>query len=403
MKILLVRVLVAVVLVGAGTVGPALAECSDNTLPSGAYYRIYMPKEPMEWNKRLVVFAPGYISPARELCIPEDQLTLPDGSSLPELVTGSGYAFAVTSYRDTGLAVLEGMEDLKELVQQFVNEVGKPDYVYLAGVSQGGLIAALLAEQEDGVFDGALACCAAIGDFRGQINYWGDVRVIFDYFFPKVLPGSPVSIPKKLMNNWYSFYANKVKTALESYPHATEELLAVTRVPPGPTSQTRIQAVMDNLWYNVFGTNDTIEKLGGQPYDNRQRWYTGSDNDLLLNLRVARFQADAAALLEMQKYQTSGRLRLPLVTLHNTQDHVVPYWHELLYGAKVLAQGSLGRFLHVPVNRWGHCNFQPGEILAAFGLLTLKVEGLPLAGAQVALPGPDQERYHTLLQQYRQP
>lgn len=399
MKTLIVRVLMVIVLVGAGTVGPALAECWEGTLPSGAPYRICLPED---YKGRLVVFAPGYISPTKDPAIPDDQLKLPDNTSIPDLVTGLGYAFAVTGYLDTGLVIEEGMDDLKELVQTFSHDVGRPNYVYLAGVSQGGLIAALLAEQEDGVFDGALACCAAIGDFRQQINYWGDVRVIFDYFFPKVLPGSPVNIPKKLMNNWYSFYADKVKTALASYPHATDQLLAVTRVPPGPTSQTRIQAVMDNLWYNVFATNDAMEKLGGQPYDNRLRWYSGSDNDFLLNLKVARFSADAAALAAMQKFQTSGRLQIPVVTLHNSQDHVVPYWHEVLYGAKVLARGSLARYLHVPVNRWGHCNFNVGEVLAAFALLTWKVEGLPLAGAQVALPGPDQERYHTLLQQYRQ-
>ncbi len=383
MKILFMRVLVALVLVGAGTLGPALAECWEGTLPSGAPYRICLPEN---YNGRLVVFAPGYISPTKEPAIPDDQLILADGYSLPDLVTGFGFAFAVTGYRDTGLVVQEGMEDLKELVQQFVDEVGRPDYVYLAGVSQGGLIAALLAEEKPQYFSGALSCCAAIGDFRRQINYWGDVRVIFDYFFPKVLPGSPVSIPLKLINNWYSFYADKVKAALSLNPHATEQLLAVTRVPPGPTPQTRLQAVLDNLWYNVFGTNDAIDKLGGQPYDNRLRLYSGSEDDLLLNQRVARFQADAAALTEIQKYQTSGRLRIPLVTLHNTQDHVVPYWHEWLYRFKVIAQGSAGRYVHLPVPRWGHCRFNYGEVLVAFWYLLQMVDD---AGGRTALPTPE--------------
>ena len=39
-------------------------------------------------------------------------------------------------------------------------------------------------------------------------------------------------------------------------------------------------------WYNVFATNDGIEKLGGQPFDNGWRWYTGSSDDLRLNIGV---------------------------------------------------------------------------------------------------------------------
>ena len=46
------------------------------------------------------------------------------------------------------------------------------------------------------MFSSALAACGPIGSFRQQINYLGDFRALFDYFFPGVvLPGSPVSMP----------------------------------------------------------------------------------------------------------------------------------------------------------------------------------------------------------------
>jgi len=193
-----------------------------------------------------------------------------------------------------------------------------------------------------------------------------------------------------------------VTEALGSNSDATRQLLAVTRVPPGPNPESRLRAVTDNLWYNVFATNDAIDKLRGQPYDNSRRWYSGSDNDLLLNRGVQRFRADRRALREMQKYQASGGLQIPLVTLHTTQDHVVPYWHESLYLSKVLARGAARHYLHLPVIRWGHCNFTAAEVLAAFALLTLKVEGLPLGGVQAALPDPEaQETFENLLKQHR--
>ena len=40
------------------------------------------------------------------------------------------------------------------------------------------------------LFSSALAACAPIGSFRQQVNYLGDFRVLFDYYFPGVLPGS---------------------------------------------------------------------------------------------------------------------------------------------------------------------------------------------------------------------
>ena len=47
------------------------------------------------------------------------QLTTPDGLYLPLLVQSLGYAFATTSYRQNGLAILEGVADVQELVTAF--------------------------------------------------------------------------------------------------------------------------------------------------------------------------------------------------------------------------------------------------------------------------------------------
>jgi hypothetical protein len=41
------------------------------------------------------------------------------GSYLPDFVLGRGYAFATTSYRQNGLAILEGADDIRELLALF--------------------------------------------------------------------------------------------------------------------------------------------------------------------------------------------------------------------------------------------------------------------------------------------
>jgi hypothetical protein len=78
-------------------------------------------------------------------------------------------------------------------------------------------------------------------------------------------------------------------------------------------------------------------------------------------------------------YETSGRLKSPLVTLFNVNDFIVPSWHEALYRAKVMEAGA-SEFLvaQIPSTTFGHCAFSLQEVLTAFGALGQAV------GAQVA-------------------
>lgn len=359
----------------------------DGQQDSGAIYRICMPA-PGDWNGDLVVYAHGYVAFNEPIAIPEDQLGLPDGPSLPEIVNELGFAFATTSYSVNGLAVKEGIADLLDLVQIFSNTHGQPKHVYLVGASEGGLITALAVERHFDVFGGGLSACGPVGDFHQQVNYWGDVRVIFDYFFRGLIPGSPVEIPPWVIDDWDAVYESRVASALRSRSVATAQLLAVTNFPvDSGNADSTADALVDVLWYNVFATNDGVAKLGGQPYDNSRRVYRGSDRDTRLNRRVPRFGADAAAIAEIEAhYQTSGDLSVPLVTLHTLGDPVVPYWHEPLYRRKIAAHGDGALHTNIPAEHYGHCSFTAVEVLAAFVLLVYQVTGNELQDAERVLP-----------------
>ena len=109
----------------------------DGQLPSGAYYRICMP--PGEWNGNLVIYAHGYVAFNKPITIPEDQLQLPGGVSLPELINSLGFAFATTSYRMNGLAIETGVDDLVDVVDVFSATHSVPTHTLVTGVSEGGL------------------------------------------------------------------------------------------------------------------------------------------------------------------------------------------------------------------------------------------------------------------------
>jgi pimeloyl-ACP methyl ester carboxylesterase len=382
--------------------------CVEGTQKSGAVYRICMPPPPLTWNGDVVIYAHGYVPDlGQPVAIPEDQLYL-SGTYIPDLINSIGYAFAVTSYSANGLAVNEAVADVRDLVTVFKQTVkpGQVNRVYLVGVSEGGLVTTLAVEKFADVFSGGLATCGPVGDLREQINYWGDFRVVFDYFFPSALPlWSPENamIPPQVMANWETAYAPSIALQLSQNPMATAQLLNVTQAPVDPNDPTSIlKTVLGILWYNVFATNNGIAVLRGQPFDNSTRVYLGSADDVLLNSAVQRFDADRLALNKIAShYQTSGALQVPLVTLHTTGDPIVPYWHESLYGAKVAASGSSPLYDHIPILRYGHCSFTVPEVLVAFQTLVLKTTGLGLAGVNQALPdAAEQAEFLRLAGQY---
>jgi len=368
--------------------------CTDGTLDEAQILTCVPPN----WNGNLVVFAHGYVAPTGGVpAIPWDQLELPDGTSLPGIVTGLGFAFATTSYSDDGLAIVPGVQDVEDLVGYFRRLHPETDHVYLTGASEGGLVTTLAVEQAPEVFSGGLATCGPVGDFRRQIDYLGDFRVLFDYFFPGLISGSAIAPPAILQEQWDGEYVPAITAAFVAHPVRLDKLLRVARAPYDPNEpQTKIETALGVLWYNVFATRDARAKLGGNPYDNSRRLYLGSGNDFWLNLLVDRFHADPTALAAIEDgYQTSGRLAAPLVTLHTTADPIVPYWHEPIYTLKALRSG----FLHtnLPVFRYGHCSFRAEEALVALGLLVLKVEGRELLNPERVLPTDSaRRRYRSL-------
>jgi pimeloyl-ACP methyl ester carboxylesterase len=343
--------------------------CLDGTLraPSKALTKLCVPAA--GWNGDVLIYAHGYVAPGEPLEAYESQLTLPDGTYLPYLTQALGYAFATTSYRRNGLVILDALDDIELLVADVRERLPGVGRVFLAGVSEGGLVTALGAERLPSLFQGAYATCGPIGNFRAQIDYFGDFRVLFDYFFPGVLPASPVEIPTDVMEYWEAWYAPNVAAALASRPDLTLKLLNTARAPFDPADpETAIETAIGLLWYNVFATNNAARVLHGNPFDNSTRWYYGSGEDLRLNMRVQRFRASPAALAAMKRYNTSGHLTIPLVTLHTTGDPIVPFTHELLYAAKARPTGR-GAFLPLPVSRYGHCQFTTTEVLTGLGLL----------------------------------
>ena len=349
----------------------AILSCEDGDQPGGARYRICMPTV---WNGGLVVYAHGYVAPNRPIGLPEDQLTLPDGTGVDVLVTSLGYAFAASGYRSNGLAVTDAISDSIELVDLFTTLKGAPSPVLLAGVSEGGLVSLLSLERHPQIYDGALAMCGPIGDFRRQGESLPDFRVVFDVFFPGLIPPTAIDVPPALLDRWetetYSTTVKPVVLAAASTISVTQ-LFSVTSAAYDAANEASKEATIERLlWYSIYATNDANQKLGGNPYDNIGVEYQGSLDDGALNAAVARFASDDSALAAIDaSYQSSGKLTRPLVTMHTSGDPIVPAWHASLFRDKVVAEKTEALHEQYLFDRYGHCTFSLFEIVGAFNRL----------------------------------
>lgn len=391
-------------------VSPVRSEftCEEGVQYSGSIYRICLPTGGV-YNGKLVIWAHGFQDAGTPVEIPDDQLTFGDFSIL-DAVTSLGFGFATNSYSKTGLAIVQGMNDILDLVDIYANIVGEPDKVFLTGASEGGIITALLIEQYPDLFEAGLAVCGPIGNFPFQINYFGDARATFQVFFPHLIPGDPFDPPQWLVNNWKEYYATVVKPTVLS-PANRDKLNQWVRVANLPFDaanyiETVEVSAQDVLRYSVVNLKDAEATLGGFPFENRMKWYRGSEDDSLLNLIVPRRSADPDALAEMKaNYNTTGELVRPLVTMHTLRDQQIPYIHEEFYNLKTFSAGSfLTEHINIPINRFEHCNFTPQEGLLSFGLMLLYAGDLDtLSGIGTILQGGGLRVFINMAKQYNLP
>ena len=359
---------------------PSGTESASGAMPgSGALYLICIPPA-AAWNGSVVVYAHGYVNPFDPLAIQDDAV---GGIPVSRIVTGLGFAFATTSYRDNGLIIVEGVRDLKQLVDKFRQVSGGghiPGLTLAVGASEGALVAVLATERYPRLFDGTLALCGPLGDFAQQLDYFDDFRLLFDWFFPGVIPGSIVAVPDAVVQAWLlpigapgSLQA-AVLGALAADPAATAQLLAAAGLDVPPDPAVVGETVLRLLAYNVVGTGNAVLELGGQPYDNIGRVYPPPVDNTL----VPRFSVDQNVRSHLRaKYETDGSLTVPVVTMHNLFDPVVPYWHEALYAARVQQAGASAFLTRIPgatlASPFGHCTFTLAEVGSAFALLLSQV------------------------------
>ena len=356
----------------------------EGEIGPGSTYEIDVPAN---WHGALVVYAHGMVQADLPVMPPSLQ---PQFIELRQMLLSSGFALAASSYSSNGWALADAVRRTHQLSGIFKAKVGEPRRVYLMGASLGALVAVKLAETQARQYDGALALCGPVGGALPELQYVGDGRVIFDYYFPGLLPGTPFDVPagtaflSALDPGGPSPLFLTVGAALAVNPDRVLRWASAANLPFANNGELASSALYF-LGFSLRFTNDFIERVNGKlPYDNADTSYVvdaTADPVLnaflsgVLNANVQRIDADRAAVNYYDhNYTPSGRIGIPVLTLHNTRDPAIPYAHETVFAATVAGAGRSNLLAQHPIDRWGHCAFEPAEVQAALGSLVQWVE-----------------------------
>jgi pimeloyl-ACP methyl ester carboxylesterase len=382
------------------TSGPWARVVEGKTGP-GSLYAIYVPRA--EQIKGVVYYAHGVRPPLAPITLDNGEERGQDKSfDVADALGAQGYAFVFSSFSENGLAIKDGAQRTHQLRGLVAAELGgEPERSYLMGYSLGALIALNLAERFPTQYDGVLAACGMIGGTPRELQYVGDVRALFDAFYPGALPGNAISVPSTPLT--LDEVKVRVVTAISPPPVGRGPLglfaIASTAQTPlafapvgsltDPSSmafQSLVGSLITALYYQLLGTPDVVERTHGHsPYENRGTTYAlgrpvlpgvpFADIIRAVNAGVQRFDMTPDARNYLEKYYVpTGHLQIPVVSVHNFWDPLVPYFHEPAFAQTVAAAGASDMLWQQGVPNYGHCNFQTSLVVGSFGKLVNWVE-----------------------------
>jgi pimeloyl-ACP methyl ester carboxylesterase len=368
----------------------ANAQVINGTADDGSIFQIV---KPANWNHQLVLYAHGIVDPQEPIALPSDS----GFAGLRDALVQQGFAVAYSSYANNGFAIQEGIRDTDQLRETFTKLAGKPRKIFLIGVSLGSAVVLDLAERRSDKYDGVLPMCGLIGGSPLEVEYVGNSRVLFDFFFPGVIPGTLLHTPllpydptSSTPNVGQAVAAVLIAGLTPSVNPTLPTLQLADTLGLEAASPTEIiTGLLEVLGFDVRFVNDLLLRTRlASPYDNRFIFYRGSLNDTTLNAGVERVSGTREGLEYLLRfYQPTGDIRIPTVTLHTTRDPLVPFFHEQVYKRLADRQHRERLLVQQSVDRFGHCAFQPAEVEHAFSGLVGWVDfGIKPAGGDVTVP-----------------
>jgi len=321
----------------------------------GARFRIDIPQD---WNHGLVMYCHGYSAE------PGRFNEKPASDVFSGFLT-AGYAIAQSGYSSGGWAVQDAVQNTEALRRYFVAKYGPVKSTFVTGHSMGGLLTMLIMERFPATYRGGLALCGPLTDMPSFLLDAFNVRVVFDFYFPGILP-PPDRVPSDFRNS--KQLVQRVSDVLKQKPAEAEILRRYTRL-------HSLGDIAGDLTLFTELMGDLRRRTGGNPFDNLNIVYTIDGDSNALNRGVKRYAADPVAAAYLAAwYSPSGKLDAPMLAIHTTYDPIVPSNAPDTYATRAREAGNPGLFIQQYVEHDGHCAIKPEEIASGFSELLRWVE-----------------------------
>ena len=350
----------------------------------GADFIIGMPAR-ARWNGDLVMFAHRYEGegPGR------GTVQLPP---LSAQLTKRGYAWAVSGYRGKGYHPDWFMADTLALRERFIKELGRPKRTIIHGQSMGGHVAVASLELHSDVYQGALVECGAV-DGVGLIDWLYAYTAAAEYLSGVRLFDAPDRRAFDALVNgpWRSAMGMP-----GAYTERGRRFDSVVKHLMGGDLPLRLEGLKPRYVMNLYPRDpgpQLEQELARHASTTHVRYRIdaglGVDEETL-NREIrritpapgARSRATNAVFAEL-----TGKIRVPLMTIHETADLRVPFRLEHDYRRRALAAGTSHLLVQRAVRGPGHCAFDVAVRVRAFDDLADWIEhGKVPAGDDVLAP-----------------
>ncbi|KFG77285.1 alpha/beta hydrolase [Streptomyces mutabilis] len=343
------------------------ARCYTGRDANGAHYAMAVPTR---WNGSLVVHAHG----GPGLGDASDPARSTDDLERWAVMVEEGYAWAGSAYRRGGYGARMAAADTENVRRLFTEHFGRPERTYLHGQSWGGDVAAKVAEthgRRPGAWDGVLLTNGVLGGGSRGYDYRVDLRVVYQYYchnhprpnepryplWQGLRAGSTMTTAglRARLQECTGYASDPAdRTALQQ--RNLDDILAVTGVPE--------RTLESHLRFATFTFRDVVtDRLGGRnPFSNRGVRYSGSHDDEALNAGVERFSADPAARRDLSyDSDLTGKVSLPVLTLHAIDDPTAFVEHEAAYRATLRGAGRGGNLVQTFTDEHEHSSLSDSE------------------------------------------
>jgi hypothetical protein len=341
----------------------------------GAGYRIEVPAD---WNGSLVMWAHGYRGEGLELTV--------DDHPLRRHLIANGYAWAASSYSSNSYNAGDGVADTYRLVRLFRRTIDRPDTTYITGMSMGGHVTARSIEQYPGAYDGAMPVCGVVGDYE-LFDYFPDFNVAAQQLglgtsrYP--LDGTYITRDVPAIKASLAASPGGWPTALNADGQAFRQLVELRSGGDRPNfdeawvywNSVPSDAGPGNFLFGLGVGDGTVAGHPGVVADNTGVQYQ-TDLDPALSAQEAQLNAEIERVRGDRRLRRSpalnpipvvtGRIRVPVLALHNLGDLFVPFSNEIDYARDVARRGRSALLVQRAIRGVGHCEFTPTEMVTAF-------------------------------------